>query len=272
MTGFDPDFDDTVWTDAWLHVPIAQAPPGRHPGGYRVERRTLHQAKVFDRAYRLARPFDCRLLFDPAGRLWMSSTPQEHIMMYNNGRCSQGHVLVGGLGLGLYPQYAEAVGGATRFTVIEPSEAVRAIVAPTLSAALAVPLAVQAGDIETALSGPDPARYDTIFLDTWDTLDAAHLPYINHLRDLALRRLAPGGRVLLWGYRWMVRLFEEACRQLLATPPAQRRPWLRAHAKTSPQGVALLMPVAAHFEGQAVEDPEPALDWCRRYVVQAVIR
>ena len=26
--GFDPDFDDTLWTDGWLHVPIAQPPPG----------------------------------------------------------------------------------------------------------------------------------------------------------------------------------------------------------------------------------------------------
>lgn len=267
--GFDPDFDDTQWTTGWLHVPIAQVPPGVHAGGYRVERHALGQVEVFGQPYRLAAPLDCRLLFDPEGRLWMSDTPQERIMMYNNGRRSRGHVLVGGLGLGLYPQYAVAgaVGHATRFTVIERSPVVQAIVEPTLSVALGVPLEVKTGDVTAYLSGPVTTLYDTIFLDTWETLDAAHLPTINRLRDLALNHLAPSGRVLLWGYRWMVRLFEEACRQLLAVAPMERRSWLAAQAKTSPQAVVLLTPVVDHFQRRAVNDVEEALVWCRRYVV-----
>ena len=106
--GFDPDFDDTAWTDEWAHVPIAEVPPGTYSDGSRVVRRVLHDAEVFGRPYRLAAPLDCRFLYDPRGSLWMSTTPQERIMMYNNGRRSRGHVLVGGLGLGLYPQYAAA--------------------------------------------------------------------------------------------------------------------------------------------------------------------
>jgi hypothetical protein len=268
--GFDPDFDDTQWTDGWLHVPIAQVPPAVHPGGYRVVRRAVQQVEVFGRPYRLATPLDCRLLFDPQGRLWMSDTPQERIMMYNNGQRSRGHVLVGGLGLGLYPQYAVvgAAGRATCFTVLERSPVVRAIVEPTLSVALSVPLAVITGDVEAYLAGPVAVRYDTVFLDTWETLDAAHLPRINRLRDLALRHLTPGGQVLLWGYRWMVRLFEEACRQLLGVAPAERRPWLAAQAESSPQAVALLTPVVDHFQGREVEEEESALTWCRRYAVR----
>ncbi len=268
--GFDPNFDDTTWTDEWLHVPIALIPPGVHPGGYRVERRLLETVQVFDRFYRLAAPLDCRLLFDPQGQLWMSDTPQERIMMYNNGRRSRGHVLVGGLGLGLYPQYATAdsVGGGTRFTIIERSPAVRAIVEPTLSVALRVPLDVITGDIEAYLDAPVTTRYDTIFLDTWETIDAVHLPSINRLRDLALRHLAPGGQVLLWGYQWMVRLFVTACRQLLQVPPQHRHRWLATQAQASPQAQALLAPVMAHFEGQTVKDLEAAQSWCRRQVVQ----
>ncbi len=268
--GFDPDFDDTQWMDGWLHVPIAQVPPAVHPGGYRVVRRAVQQVEVFGRPYRLAAPLDCRLLFDPQGRLWMSDAPQERIMMYNNGQRSRGHVLVGGLGLGLYPQYAVvgAAGRATRFTVLERSPVVRAIVEPTLSVALGVPLEVITGDVEAYLAGPVTVRYDTVFLDTWDTLDAAHLPRINRLRDLALCHLAPGGQVLLWGYRWMVRLFEEACRQLLGVAPAERRPWLAAQTESSPQAVALLTPVVDHFQGRVVEDEESALTWCRRYAVR----
>jgi hypothetical protein len=172
----------------------------------------------------------------------------------------------------VYPQYAAAgaAGEATRFTVIERSPLVRAIVEPTLRGALRVPLEVQTGDAEAYLAGPVVTRYDTIFLDTWETLDAANLPELNRLRDLGQCHLAPGGRILLWGYRWMVRLFEEACRQLLAIRPAQRRSWLLAQARVSPQAVALLQPVAQHFQGQVVQDMDLALAWCRGYIVRAV--
>jgi hypothetical protein len=122
--------------------------------------------------------------------------------------------------------------------------------------------------VEVYLSSPFETRYDTIFLDTWETLDATHLPHVNRLRDLALHHLLPGGRVLLWGYGWMVRLFEAACRQLLAVAPAERQAWLKARAEASPPALALLSPVVEHFRGQGVEDEVAALAWCRHYVTQ----
>jgi hypothetical protein len=271
-SGFDPEFDDTAWTQGWLHVPVAQVPPGTHVSGYRVERRALQYTEVFGQPMRLVAPLECRLLFDPQGRLWMSDTPQERIMMYNNGRRSQGSVLVGGLGLGLYPQYAVvgAAGRAVRFTVIESSPVVREIVEPTLKASLEVPLEVETGDVAAYLSGPVTTRFDTIFLDTWETLDAAHLPEINRLRDLALHHLAPGGRVLLWGYRWMVRLFEQACLQLLGVVPGQRRAWLAARAEASPRAVALLTPVLDRLGERRIQDEKQALAWCREHITRRV--
>lgn len=269
LTGFDPEFDDTEWTSDWLHVPIAQVPPGEHSSGYRIQRRVVEFVEVFGRPYRLTTPMECRLLFDPNGRLWMSDTPQERIMMYNNGRRSQGHVLVGGLGLGLYPQFAVlgAVGQATRFTIVERSSVVRDIVEPTLRVALDVPLEVKSGDVLAYLSGPVTIRYDTIFLDTWENLDPIHLPEINRLRDLALNHLAIDGRVVLWGYRWMVRLFEQACQRLLEILPGQRRTWLAAQDNVLPQALELLMPILDHFETTTVDDPDQALAWCRHYIV-----
>ena len=265
--GFDPDFDDTQWTDDWATIPIAEVPPGTYDDGYRIERRVLEVAEVFGQPFRLAIPLDCRFLYDPEGRMWMSTTPQERIMMYNNGRRSRGHVLVGGLGLGLYPQYAAlgAAGDATQFTAIEQSPAVRAMVEPTIRAALSVPLEVRTADVESVLRGPVSERYDTVFLDTWETLDAALLPQVNHFRDQALRHLAPGGEVLLWGYGWMVRLFEDACRLLLAQPPGQRRSWLAQRMGGAAATIALLTPVLARFEGQFVDDFVSALAWCRQY-------
>jgi len=264
---FDPTFDDRAWTENWLHVPIIPVPPATHPSGYRIGQAVITEADVFGRSYYLSTPLDLRTLFDPEGRMWMSSTPQEMIMMFNNGRASFGHVLVGGLGLGLYLQYAEIVGAADRFTVIEASPVIRDLVQPTMAAALSCSLEVRIGDIEAALSGPVDEQFDTIFLDTWDTLDAAHLPYVNRLRDLAIRHLSPGGRVLLWGYGWMLELFETACRQLLSTPPDQRRNGLSG---ASQHAHDLLHPVLAHFEGQIIEDIDGALRWCREYVVRRI--
>jgi hypothetical protein len=268
LTGFDPTFDDRAWTADWMPVPVAQIPPGHHPSGYRVERQRVDQIMIFDRAFYLDPPFDCRLLFDSEGRLWMSDTPQERIMMHNNGKQSTGHVLIGGLGLGLYPQYAvpEASGSATRFTVIEHSPIVKDLVEPVLHGVLERPFEVQIGDVEDYLAGPVTTRYDTIFLDTWETLDATHLPKINRMRDLARLHLAPEGQILLWGYRWMVDLFLDACRQLLDIDPDQREAALAASVDA--QASALLAPVVDHFAGQMGD--ESALSWCENYIITAV--
>jgi len=244
-----------------------------HSSGYRVEQHTVDAVEVFGRPYRLSEPFACALLYDAKGLLWMSDTPQERIMMANNSQRSWGHVLVGGLGLGLYPQYAEigSIGEAVRFTVVERSSIVAEIVEPTLGSALSVPLEIRIGDVETFLSGPVVTCYDTIFLDTWETLDAAHLPRVNRLRDLALRHLSAEGRVLLWGYRWMVRLFEDACRRLLALPAERMRSWLAEKAGSSTQAAALLTPVVDHFAAKPAGDGESALRWCRRHIVRRTV-
>ena len=264
---FDPELDDTEWTALWTTVSISQVPPGEYEGGYRVARQVVGEAEVFGRPYRLETPLECRFLYDPQGRLWMSDTPQERIMMANNARRSWGRVLVGGLGLGLYPQYAAygMLGEATEFTIIERSPTIAAIVEPVLREALSVPLEIRVGDVEAHMLAQAGSRYDTIFLDTWECLDAARLPEINRLRDLALSQLAPDGRVLLWGYRWITRLFEDACRQLLDVMPAQRQSWLMARVAASSPAGRLLMPVEAHFRGQVVEDTTQALRWCREF-------
>ena len=259
MPPFDPDFDDARWTLDWAEVPIHQVPAGAHADGYVVIERWLAREQIFDRVYQAREPFPVRALIDPSGKLWMSDTPQERMMMYNNAIASRGHILIGGLGLALYPQYAAS--RAERFTIVEQSRAVSEIVGPTLERALSrpdltglrdpsglrpIPFEIIHSDAGEFLTAPPLARYDTIFLDTWDTLTATNLPRINGWRDRAIRHLAPNGRVLLWGYRWMVRLFEDACRQLLSVPPDEREAWLAAF--NQPEAAALLRPVVEHFQ------------------------
>ena len=161
--GFDPDFDDTAWNLDWLDIPIRQIPVGEAEGGYRVIQEQVAEAQIFDRPYRLDPPLDVRALIDPAGTLWMSDTPQERIMMINNARASGGHILVGGAGLGLYPQY---VAGAASFTIVEHSPVVIKLVGPLLKAVMearGVPLRFLLGDIGTYLDGAEAGGYDTIY-------------------------------------------------------------------------------------------------------------
>lgn len=265
---FDPDFDDTEPTWAWLDVPFVQIQPGSYPNGYSVRRAVLERALVAERTIQLPYPLDCRGLYDPSGLLWMSDTPQERLMMYNNAQASQGNILVGGLGLGLYPQYVAP--RARSLTIVERSQAIADIVWPQIAPALAQtlgarPLRLIIADVERFLARAPEIAYDTIFLDTWEDLNATRLPYVNFLRDLAIRHLAPDGRVLLWGYRWMVRLFEDACRDLLRQPPQERSPWLEQRTQGNPAAHALLLPVLERFADQAFDDLTPPLAWCRRW-------
>jgi SAM-dependent methyltransferase len=273
IDGFNPDFDDATWTLDWLRVPVVQMPVGEYDGGYRVEREYVSDIDVFGRMYHLDPPLDVRGLFDPNGTLWMSDTPQERMMMFNNAGQSGGNVLVGGAGVGLYPQYVEA---ATSFTIVERSPIVIKLVAPLLKQVMdarGIELNFVLGDIGTYLTKADPGGFDTIFLDTWERLDAAHLPRINTLRDAAARHLAPGGRILLWGYRWMVRLYEEASATLLMMPPGERENWLAAQVETAPLGAAMLQPVVEAFRGQAIQrwELDAAVAECREWVLKAKV-
>ncbi len=268
---FDPDFNDCAWTDEWTRIPVMQVLPGRYES-FSVRSWQLTEAEVCGRHLTLDPPLAVRGLVTDDGVLWMSDVPQERLMMFNNARRSRGHILIGGLGLGLYLQYA--LPHADRMTVIEASPAVAALVQPVIEVAAqssGIPIEVQIARIEDVLAAPPVASYDTIFLDTWDTLDAVQLPDINHLRDLAVCHLAPGGRVLLWGYQWMVRLFEEACVRLLTPAPGERQRWLEAAAGQHSNTWRLLLPVLSHFRGKNVTQMDAALDWCRQYITQVTL-
>ena len=130
-----------------------------------------------------------------------------------------------------------------------------------------VPVEVIHATVEDVLNAEPIAAYDTIFLDTWETLDATSLPAINRLREAAVDHLAPDGKILLWGYAWMIRLFTDACRQLLQTPPEERVDVLHRTAHQRPEVHHMLAGVLDHFAGQIIEDWDAALGWCRDYAV-----
>ena len=65
----------------------------------------------------------------------------------------------------------------------------------------------------------------------------------------------------------MVRLFEDACRHLLAIAPAEREAWLLAPSRASAPAVEILMPVVVKYAGVERVDLDAALAWCRHYIV-----
>lgn len=273
MRGFDPDFDDCKWTETWAFLPLIQVVPGKYPT-FTIKNWNVEETDICGTAYKLPEPMEIRGLELADGKLWMSDVPQERLMMFNNAIESSGRILVGGLGLGIYPQYtmirAPGMAQVESITIIESDPGVISVVGPIVQIAAAsqdIPLEIIEGRIEDYLLENEDARFDTIFLDTWDTLDAVNLPQINRLRDLAGKRLAGEGKVLLWGYNWMLRLFEAACFAMLRTAPEKRSDWLNNATKKRLDVKGLLLPVMLHFKGQVIEDWDEALNWCREYVI-----
>lgn len=236
--------------------------------GFRITRWQVNEATICGEAYRFSQPLDVRgLITDEDDTLWMSDVPQERAMMFTNARHSSGHILVGGLGLGMYPQYAAP--HAASIHIVERNPHLAEVVMPTVEVAAAphnLGVSLTHATIEDALNQPPTTRYDTIFLDTWHQLDPLLLPQINALRDAALPHLAEGGRVLLWGYAWLLRLFAVACEQVLSRPPSERHALLEKAER--PAVAQLLRPVVEHFARNPIEEMRWALAWCRQYATE----
>jgi hypothetical protein len=267
MQGFNPEFDDCTWTEAWVHTSVMQVVPGMY-GAITVKSWQMSEADICGRRVSLTPPLEVRGLFTSDGTLWMSDVPQERLMMVNNAQAARGHTLIGGLGLGLYPQYA--LPHVKSLTIIERDPQIIGLVGPLVEAAASAfsrPLIFTQGELEASFSITPTTQYDTIFLDTWEVLDAALLPRINRLRNLALAHLAPGGQVMLWGYRWMLRLFEDACAHLLRVAPAEREAWLQQASSGREDAWALLSPVLERYAGQQIEHMDMALAWCHSYAI-----
>lgn len=247
---FDPEFDDRAYRSNMYAIPMAQVGKGSVCGGFVVGRRVTSMFEVFGKRYKASNPLDVRVLHDKEDRIWMSDSPQERMMMYANASRSCGSTLVGGLGLGMFPQYAQyGVGGyATRLTIVERSAEVIELVRPTLEVGLKVPFTIIHATIEEYLSTCRD-RFDTIFLDTWDSLEPKRLPEVNALRELAFRRVRCGGRILLWGYRWMVELFARACNEFLSCSRDRRSEIIAQSDATDSDNGAVLRQIDSYFHG-----------------------
>jgi hypothetical protein len=256
---FDSTFDDRVFHSDIYSKPLEQVSKNFQRNSFRVEQCSLTSFEAFGKWYKSYYPLDARVLLDKNNCVWMSDHPQERMMMYTNAIQAHGSTLVGGLGLGMFPQYAQyGYGGfATRFTIVEQSKEVINLVRPLLESVLKVPFTIVHSGIEEYLLESNE-RFDTIFLNTWETLEPRHLPTVNSLRNAAVTHIHWGGRILLWGYRWIIDLFNKACLDYLSYDRARRTEILAHYDSVDPASAGVLHTFEAFYSGYPFVDMRQA--------------
>lgn len=150
-------------------------------------------------------------------KAWMSDSGKERCMMFAAAKHAKGHVLVGGLGLGIYPQFVFALQRpVVSMTIVERDPDIIALVTNAWlqsNPEHAQKVTIIEGTIEAYLAETDRI-FDTIYLDTWEDADPRFLAHINYLLALASKHCAVGGIMQCWGYTTMIGTFTEAMKDL----------------------------------------------------------
>jgi len=147
------------------------------------------------------------LIFPP--RVWMSDSLQERSMVYAAAKEAFGNVLVGGLGLAVYPQFVLYLKRpVTSITIVESSREVIDIVGQEWfeENKNQQRITIVEDTLEHYLQNTQNL-YDTIYLDIWGDIHFKILPYINYLIQISCPRLKEGGQIQCWGYNAMMRNF-----------------------------------------------------------------
>jgi hypothetical protein len=97
------------------------------------------------------------------GGTWMSDSPQEVWQMNEPLQAMKGHVLVGGLGLGVFPSLAYLEPGVSQVTVVEKDPRVIQLIHQWINIKIEVVL----DDIYNYVEKADLSQFDTVFMDTW---------------------------------------------------------------------------------------------------------
>ena len=249
---FDPNWRDDAFDTQALEMPLALPAPTPRNDGIWVEVQALRQETIFDRQhtydpYRLEtailKPSELSGQFslaDQDGRAialdsgiasaifppkaWMSDSGEERCMMLAAAKLAKGRILVGGLGLGIYPQFALALGHSVDSVTIVESDA-RVIEIVTHAWLQKRPeqrkvVKIVEGTIENYLANTEQV-FDTIYLDTWDDADPRLLAHVNELIAMASPRCSQGGTLRCWGYASMMDAFIATAKVLTQ----QRFPW-----------------------------------------------
>jgi hypothetical protein len=208
--------DSRIWvaaqwmrTEEWRGKEIVLERPRRTIGVMRPAEIT--EASLAEFRNKVGKPLDAASekalldrFFPPRG--WMADTLIERSMMLLAAREAKGKVLVGGLGLGIYPQMTVHLKRpVTSITIVETHPDVIRLVEPCVAKfaqSHGVPVRIVQDTIENFMQNTDE-RFDTIYLDTWGDLHYKFLGYINYLVSLGSKIATPEGKIQCWGYNFL---------------------------------------------------------------------
>ena len=152
-------------------------------------------------------------IFPP--RVLMADGLQERSMAYAATKTACGDILVGGLGLAVYPQIVlHLKRPVTSITIVESSREVIDIVGRKwFEHKNQQQITIVEDTIEHYLRHAQNL-YDTIYLDIWGDIHFKILPYVNYLITSSEPRLKENGKIQCWGYNAMMRAFVKFAERL----------------------------------------------------------
>lgn len=162
----------------------------------------------------LTHPHTIRYLREGEG-VWMSDTPQEVYQMRDVIRQAHGHVLIGGLGLGVIHHLVGKLCKAVKtITTVECERDVLELIRPHVINPK-VDKAIIRGDLFQFLENlkEDKTKYDFAFFDIWaGPGEYIWVEYVVPLRRLC-RRQIPQGQILCWNEDEMKGQLRDALRR-----------------------------------------------------------
>jgi len=238
---FDPFWRDDIYDEEALNIPLVLPPESEPNNRVWVRKKVTRDELVFGKDHQLKEPrvltalvkkvrsTPGRKITDEDGnpvpddspiweflhppKAWMTNSAEELMSMNASAKKACGEVLVGGLGMGIYPQMALHLDRPVdSFTIVENNTDVIDITSRAwldgLDETTGAKIHLIEQNFEDYITTTDK-KFDTIFVDLWEDSDPRFLPYINRLLELIKPLCKPGGRIYIWAYALAVDAFEQ---------------------------------------------------------------
>lgn len=238
-TTFDPNWRDDVFDEKVLDIPLMLPRIIEPNSKIWVSKKVVRGEEVFGKFHKYdepriltaivkkTQPHPGRRLTDEDGnevstdnpvwdflnppKAWMTDAAQELMTMYSAAKEARGDVLVGGLGMGIYPQYAFYLDRPVdSFTIVDSSPEVIEITTEAwldrLEKEKRDKITIVEQKFEEFIKQTDK-KFDTVFIDLWEDSDPRFLPFINRLIERVKPLCKEGGKIHIWAYALAVDAF-----------------------------------------------------------------
>ncbi len=236
---FDPLWRDDIYNEEVLNIPLVLPPVSEPNNSVWVDKKLRGEENVFGKECKFEEPrlvtamikkirsHPARSFKDGGGNLvkeddpawnylnppkaWMSDNLEELMTMYSVAQEVRGEVLIGGLGMGIFPQMALFLDRPVdSYTIVDNCPDVIDITTRAWLDHLDGDTRAKFDIVTQSIAdyiNTTCKKFDTIFIDIWEDVDSRYLPYMNLLVDRLKPLCKEGGRIYLWGYGLAVDAF-----------------------------------------------------------------